>query len=56
MGSIIKESRRERTWYYSLGGHIQVINFYHLLYDNATIYMERKYLRFQELLNKYSES
>ena len=56
MGSVVKESRREYTWYYSLGGHIQVINFYHLLYDNATIYMGRKYLRFQELLNKYNES
>ena len=55
-GSIIKEPRRNYTWYYTLGGHKQVINFYHLLYDNATIYMERKYLRFQELLNKYNES
>lgn len=56
MGSVIKDSRRDYTWYYSLGGHLQVINFYHLIYDNATIYMDRKFLRFQELLNKYNES
>ena len=56
MGSVIKESRRENTYYYSLGGHSQVIQFYHILYDNATIYMERKYNRFQELLSKYNES
>ena len=56
MGSVIKESRRENTYYYSLGGHLQVIQFYHILYDNATIYMERKYNRFQELLSKYNES
>ena len=56
MGSVIKESRREHTYYYSLGGHRQVIAFYHQLYDNATIYMTRKYLRFKELLAKYEET
>ena len=56
MGNVIKEPRREKTYYYRLGGHKQIIQFYHILYDNATIYMERKYNRFQELLNKYNES
>ena len=56
MGSIIKDSRRESTYYYSLGGHQQVISFYHKLYNGATIYMERKFQRFQELLTKYNES
>lgn len=56
MGSVVKESRREFTYYYSLGGHRQVIKFYHILYDKATVYMKRKYLRFQELLNKYEET
>ena len=56
MGSIVKDNRRETTYYYSLGGHRQVIKFYHILYDTATIYMPRKFLRFQELLNKYDES
>lgn len=55
MGSVIQEKRRNNTWYYTLGGHLQVIKFYHLLYNNSTIYMERKYLRFQELLQKYPE-
>ena len=56
MGSVIKENRHDFTYYYSLGGHRQVIQFYHILYDNATVYMQRKYLRFQELLNKYGET
>lgn len=56
MGNVIKEPRREKTYYYRLGGHKQIIQFYHILYDNATIYMERKYNRFQELLSKYNES
>lgn len=56
MGQIIPEKRREQTWYFTLGGNRQVIKFYHLLYENATVWMDRKYNRFQELLNKYSES
>lgn len=56
MGQIIPERRREQTWYFTLGGNQQVIKFYHLLYKNATVWMDRKYNRFQELLNKYSES
>lgn len=56
MGQIIPERRREQTWYFTLGGNQQVIKFYHLLYENATVWMDRKYNRFQELLNKYSES
>ena len=56
MGSVAKESRKEFTYYYNLGGHLQVIKFYHILYDKATVYMKRKYLRFQELLNKYEET
>lgn len=56
MGSIIKEKRRDGTYYYSLGGHRQVIKFFHILYDNATIYMERKYNRFLEFVEKYDEN
>lgn len=56
MGGIFPEKRHEYTWYYSFGGNQQVIRFYHYLYDDATIWMDRKYERFQELLNKYSES
>ena len=56
MGQIFPEKRREKTWYYTLGGNRQVIKFYHILYDEATIWMDKKYNRFQELLNKYSEN
>lgn len=56
MGSVFPEKRRKNTWYFSLGGNHQVITFYHRLYDEATIWMDRKYQRFQELLNKYNES
>lgn len=56
MGYVYKEKRHDKTYYYSLGGHRQVINFYHFLYKDATIWMDRKYNIFQELLNKYNES
>ena len=56
MGSIVKEKRRENSYYYSLGGHKQIIEFYNILYKDATIYMDRKYKRFQEFLSKYNES
>lgn len=56
MGSIYPEKRRESTWYFGFGGNQQVIKFYHYLYDDATIWMDRKYNRFQELLSKYGES
>lgn len=54
-GSVFKEKRREKTYYFSFGGNNQLKYFYHYLYDNATVYMQRKYDRFQEFL-KYSES
>lgn len=56
MGSIVKEKRRDKTYYYELGGNIQLIKFYHYLYDDSTIYLDRKYEKFKELLNKYSEN
>lgn len=56
MGQIFPEKRREQTWYFTVGGNQQVITLYHFLYDDATIWMDRKYNRFQELLNKYSEN
>lgn len=47
-GNIYKERRRESTYYFSFGGRLQLQKFYHQLYDNATIYLERKYNRFKE--------
>lgn len=54
-GSVVKEKRRDKTYYFNFGGNNQLKYFYHYLYDDATIYMQRKYDRFQEFL-KYSES
>ena len=57
MGStIFPDKRKENSWYLSIGGNYQVIKVYHLLYDNSTRYMERKYLKFKELITKYDES
>lgn len=49
-GSIVKEKRREKTYYFSFGGNNQLKYFYHYLYDDATIWMDRKYNKFQEFL------
>ena len=56
MGSVFPDKRKENSWYLSIGGNLQVIKFYHLLYDNSNRYMQRKYEKFQLLLNKYNES
>lgn len=49
-GSVIKEKRREKTYYFAFGGNNQLKYFYHYLYDDATVWMDRKYNRFQEFL------
>ena len=49
-GSIIKDLRRTNTYYFSFGGRKQITQFYHFLYDEATIWLDRKYNRFQEFL------
>lgn len=50
-GSIVKEKRREKTYYFAFGGNKRIELFYHLLYDNATVWMDRKYNKFQDFLN-----
>lgn len=55
-GDVHKEKRRDFTWYYSIGGNRQVLDICHYMYDEATIWMNRKYARYQELLAKYNES
>ena len=55
-GSIIKDKRKENSYYFNLGGNLQVLKAYHLLYDNKTRYMKRKYDKFQILLQKYGEN
>lgn len=49
-GSIVKDKRTEKTYYFSFGGNNHLEHFYHYLYDNATIWMDRKYNKFQEFL------
>lgn len=55
-GSVVQDKRKTNSWYFNLGGNLQVLQFYHLLYDNKTRYMRRKYDKFQLLVQKYSES
>lgn len=55
-GSIYQDKRKTNSWYYNLGGNLQVIQAYHLMYDNKTRFLKRKYEKFQTLLSKYSES
>ncbi len=56
IGSIFPDKRKSNSWYLNINGNVQVTKIYHYLYDNATRYMERKYQKFQPLLNKYGES
>lgn len=55
-GSVVKDSRREFSYYYSLGGNLQVKDFCKWLYQDATIFLDRKFNRFLELLSEYNES
>lgn len=55
-GCIFSDKRKKNSWYLNIGGNLQVLEFYHFLYDDATRYMKRKYDKFQNLLNKYSEN
>lgn len=56
MGNIFPEKRKESTWYYTVGGNQQVLRICHYMYDDAIIWMDRKYERYQELLKKYGEN
>lgn len=56
-GSVIKDKRKNNSFYYNISGNEILEKFYHTLYDDATIFLDRKYKRFQEFLNqKYGES
>lgn len=55
-GSVFPDKRKKNSWYYALGGNLQILQAYHLMYDNSHRYMKRKFDKFQQLLLKYSES
>lgn len=57
MGSIIKDKRGKLSYTYVIGGNNNIEKFYNIIYKDATVFLDRKYERFQEFLNqKYSES
>lgn len=45
-GSVYQDKRKTNSWYYNLGGNLQVIQAYHLMYDNKTRFLKRKYEKF----------
>ena len=49
-GNIKKEERRENTWYYKQDGNKKVKAFCEYIYKDATIFMERKYKLYQDLV------
>lgn len=54
-GSILKDKRKKNSWYFNLNGNLQILDFYHKLYDGADRYLLRKYNKFQTLREKYPE-
>ena len=49
--------RNVNNWYTSIGGRQQVLSIMKYLYDDATIYLERKYKKYthlKQLINQYS--
>lgn len=49
-GNLKKEERREKTWYYRQDGNKKVKAFCDYIYKDATIFMERKYKLYQDLV------
>ena len=49
-GNLKKEERREKTWYYRQGGNNKARAFCEYIYKDATIFMERKYKLYQDLV------
>lgn len=56
MGSVYPDKRKINSWYLNISGNLKVIKLYHYLYDNSSRYMDRKFNKFQPLLEKYGES
>lgn len=56
MGSVFPDKRKTNSWYLGINGNLQVEKAYHMMYDGATRYMERKYVKFQELFKQNESS
>ena len=50
MGSIVQDKRKNNSWYLNINGRNQIIKVYHLLYDNSSRFMYRKYNKFLQIL------
>lgn len=50
-GSYFLDKRKENSWYLRIGGNQQLKEIYHFLYDDATIFLDRKHSKFKEIFN-----
>lgn len=50
-----QESRSEGVYYINFGGNLQVLEKLNIIYEDATVYLPRKYAVYQELKNKYPQ-
>ena len=56
-GSVIQDKRKSFSYAFSIGGVNCIENFYNIIYKNATVYLDRKYEKFQNFLKqKYGEN
>lgn len=57
-GSIFPDKRKDNSWYLTINGNLQIVDFCKFLYNDgkAERYLERKFKKYQELNNKYGES
>lgn len=50
-----RKDNNKNIYYLGFGGNLQVLDRMSKIYENATIYLPRKYKIFQKLQNDYSE-
>lgn len=50
-----KRRETDECFCFAIGGNIQVLNILNKIYENSTIYLDRKYKRYIELVEKYSK-
>lgn len=49
MGNIYKDKRREKSYYLNIGGRQQVLKIKNYLYDDAVVFLQRKYDVFSQI-------